>query len=561
MVGCLAFALWGQRGGPGQAGQRGGPGQAGQRPVAAPLETDPKRLCKIEGRAVNAMTGEPIQRASVTLAGSGPNASGRSSKSDSEGRFMIENVQPGVYRLTAERVGFLRQAYGARTPGGSPAPLSLSPGQTLKGMEMKLTPQGVILGKVLDDEGDPLPRTSVAAYRLGGLGASQQSRQQISGSAATNDIGEYRLANLAPGRYVVVATSQGRGGGRPPETLDEDLLPTYYPSTLDPAGAVPIDIAAGLEVGGITISLVRGALYRVQGKIVGGTPQDLANVQVSLLPRGGGPSAFMGRAGGAVGSDGAFQLTRVRPGSYHLIAQRMGRQGGGMVGHLAVELTASDATGLILPLAEPMTVLGTVRIEGDQKTALQRLSVSLISIDGLPVNVPRGRVAETGVFKLDSVSADNYYVTFYGLPEGAYVKSVRMANQEVLDKGVNLTNSRGSVSLDVILSPKAGSVEGVVMGGDKPAAGSFVVMLADPIRPGQPYLNKSVTADQEGRFTLTGAAPGAYRLYAWEEAQSEVVRDPGLAKPFEPKSVSVSVEESGAHRVELKVLKPEDAQR
>ena len=86
-------------------------------------------------------------------------------------------------------------------------------------------------------------------------------------------------------------------------------------------------------------------------------------------------------------------------------------------------------------------------------------------------------------------------------------------------------------------------------------------MLANPIRPGQPYLNKSATADQEGHFTLAGVAPGAYRLYAWEEAQSEVLRDPGLAKPFEPKSVSVSVEEGGAERVELKVLKPEDAQR
>ncbi len=551
VVGCLAFALWGQRGGPAPASQR----------PAARLETDPKRLCKIEGRTVNAMTGEPLQRASVTLAGSGPNATGRSAKSDGDGRFLIENVQPGVYRLMAEKVGFLRQAYGARSAGGSSAPLNLSPGQTLRNVEMKLTPQGVILGKVLDDEGDPLPRTSVVAYRMGGLGTTQQFRQQAGGSAATNDIGEYRLANLAPGRYVVVATSQGRGGGRLSETVDEDLLPTYYPSTLDPAGAVPVDITAGQEAGGITITLKKGALYRVQGKIVGGTPQDLANVRVSLLPRGSGLLPFMARTGAAVGPDGAFQITRVQPGSYLVIAQRMGRQAGGFVGRLAVEVTAGDAIGLILPLAEPMTVSGTVRIEGDQKTTLQRLTVSLISIDGLPLNVPRGRVAETGAFKLDSVLADNYYITFYGLPEGAYVKSVRMANQEVFDKGVNLTNLRGSVSLDVILSSKAGSVEGVVMGQDKPAAGSFVAILADPVRPGQPYLNKSATADQDGRFTLTGVAPGDYRLYAWEEAQSEVLRDPGLAKPFEPKSVSVSVEESGAQRVELKVLRPEDAQR
>jgi hypothetical protein len=98
-------------------------------------------------------------------------------------------------------------------------------------------------------------------------------------------------------------------------------------------------------------------------------------------------------------------------------------------------------------------------------------------------------------------------------------------------------------------------VEGVVMGDDKPAAGSFVAMLADPIRPGQPYLNKSATTDQDGHFTLTGVAPGAYRLYAWEESQSEVLREPGLAKPFEQKSVSVKVEESGSQQVELQILR------
>jgi hypothetical protein len=574
----------GQRPAAGRGGQAVQMGQAGRLSVAAPLETDPKRLCRLEGRTVNATTGEPIPRVSVTLAGGmGANAMGRSARSDNEGRFLIENVQPGTYRLMADRVGFLRQGYGTRTPGGPSAPLNLSPGQSMKDLEFRLTPQGVILGTVVNDEGDPLPRTSVVAYRLGGLGTMQQSRQQAGGLASTNDIGEYRLAGLTPGRYFVVATAQvgaggrgtgggfagGPGGGRgaggrggpQPEAPAEDFLPTYYPSTLDPAGAVAVDIAPGQEVGGVTVVLKKGALYRVQGKIVGGSPQDLANVQVTLMPRGGGAAFFMGRASGAVGPDGAFQITRVRPGSYYLIAQRMGRQGAGIVGLVPVEVTTSDATGLMLPLTEPMPVTGAVRIEGDQKVALQRLTVSLTSIEGLPVGAPSGRVAETGAFKLDAVPADNYYVTFSGLPEGTYVKSVRMGNQEVLDKGIDLTSARGSVSLDVILSPNAGSVEGVVTGDGKPAAGSFVAILADPIRPGQPYLNKFTIADQDGRFTFTGVAPGDYKLYAWEEAQSELVRDPGLARPFEHKAVKASVGESRTEQAELKVLKPEDARR
>jgi hypothetical protein len=567
VVGCLSTAVWGQQRGPGPAGPRPTAGQAGQRPSAVALETDPKRLCRLEGRTVNAATGEPIQRASVMLSGAGPNATGRSARSDGDGRFLIENVQPGAYRLTAERVGFLRQGYGARTPGGTPAPLNLSPGQSLKDLEIKLTPQGVILGTVFDDEGDPFPRTAVIAYRLGGLTGSQQSRRQVSVSAITNDIGEYRLAGLAPSRYLVVAIAQGRirrppGGfeGRPSGTSEEDLLPTYYPSALDPAGAAPVDIIAGQDVGGIAIMLRKGALYRVQGRIVGGVPQDLVNVRVSLMSRSGEPAFFAG-GGAAVGPDGNFQITRVQPGSYYLTAERTGRQGSGRIGRISVDVTGADATGLVLPLVEPMSVSGAIRIEGDQKAALPRLTVRLLPIDGSGSSSQNARVAESGTFKLDSVPADNYYLDFGGLPEGAYVKSVRMGNQELLDKGIDLTSARAGVSLEVVLSPRAGSVGGTVTGEGKPAAGSFVVMLADPVRPGQPSLNKSATADQDGRFALGGVAPGDYKLYALEEAQPELVRDPGLTKPLESKAVKVRVEESGAEQVELKIIKPEDAQK
>ncbi|HSW49309.1 MAG TPA: carboxypeptidase-like regulatory domain-containing protein, partial [Bryobacteraceae bacterium] len=78
---------------------------------------DPRKLSTIEGRTVNARTGEPVPRVMLTLTGSGRNAAPRTGRSDGEGRFLIENIQPGTYRLTAERVGYLRQGYGARTPG------------------------------------------------------------------------------------------------------------------------------------------------------------------------------------------------------------------------------------------------------------------------------------------------------------------------------------------------------------------------------------------------------------------------------------------------------------
>ncbi|HSW50688.1 MAG TPA: carboxypeptidase regulatory-like domain-containing protein, partial [Bryobacteraceae bacterium] len=158
---------WGQGPARGQAGGRGQGVQAGQ-PVARQAEpTDPKKLCKLEGRVVNARTGEPVPRVSLSLTGMTQNASARSGRSDNDGRFLIENIPPGSYRLMGDRVGFLREGYGSRTPGGTGAPLNLSEGQHLKDLDFRLTPQGVILGQVFDEEGDPLPRSSVAAYPVG----------------------------------------------------------------------------------------------------------------------------------------------------------------------------------------------------------------------------------------------------------------------------------------------------------------------------------------------------------------------------------------------------------
>ena len=60
---------------------------------------------------------------------------------------------------------------------------------------------------------------------------------------------------------------------------------------------------------------------------------------------------------------------------------------------------------------------------------------------------------------------------------------------------------------------------------------------------------------------LRAVAPGDYKLYAWEEGTDlELYLDPEFAKPFEKAGVKVTVEESGRARVDLRLLRPVDAQ-
>ncbi len=558
-----------------------------QVPARQSEPVDPKKLCKIEGRTVNARTGEPVPRVTLTLMGGAGGGQARSGRSESDGRFLIENIPPGTYRLMGERVGFLRQGYGSRTPGGSGAPLNLSEAQQLKDLEFRLTPQGVIMGQVFDEEGDPLPRSSVAAYPVGNPGSATAASRGMRGggggpagqpsgsSTMANDIGEYRVAGLSPGRYVVMATSQGggpaRGGARggpmgrgQAGISDEALLPTYYPSTTDSAAAVPIEIMPGQDVGGINITIHRGLLHRIQGRIMGGNPQELQGVSLLLFPRGnGGPAVMGGRGGAQARPDGTFEIVRVQPGSYYILAQRMGRQAGpGLVGKTMVDVTSADVTGLLVPVIEPVSVSGTVKFDDAQQTTvnLQRLTLSLSSLDQLPVGSPAGRVANAGTFKIDAVFPDKYLLNVNGLPEGAYVKSVRQGGQEVIEKGIDLSNARTSAVFDVVLSLKGATLEGTATISDKPATGGYIAVIADPLRPEQPYRNKFATADQDGRFTIKGLAPGGYKVYAFEESMPELTRDPGLARPYERGATKINLDEGATSRVELKALKREDAQ-
>src|SRR3954466_5554302 len=86
----------------------------------------------------------------------------------------------------------------------------------------------VITGKITDADGDPLRDVNVMATRIG------SQRQHDSGNGTTNDLGEFRIPDLHPGRYTVLATPR-----RDLPVLDgaksaqgEVYVSTYYPGTL-----------------------------------------------------------------------------------------------------------------------------------------------------------------------------------------------------------------------------------------------------------------------------------------------------------------------------------------
>lgn len=538
-------------------------------PAPSAAEADRKEPAALEGRVLNALTGEPIRKANLVLSqfaansvGTGPPQS-TAAVSDMEGKFRFETLEPGRYMLSADKTGFVRQQYGARTGQLGPGTtLTLGSGEKLKNLEFKLTPQAVISGKVLDEDGEPLPGVMIQALRH----TAYSSRPMGAMGMAANDVGEFRIANLAPGKYIVRAEYRRNMFGAPPQARGtdaegvEDYVPTFYPGVTESNAAVPIAVTAGQEVSGIAVRLQKARVYRIRGKILGTAVDRYSRVQVTLQPqwRSGAMMSFGGAGGGNVNPDGTFELASVQPGSYNLIVMRFETGRAQTMGRLPVTVSNRNVDGLVIQAGVPIEVAGKVTAEGDEKATIAG-NVMLQPVEGMGFGISPARVQPDGTFKMEGVSRDKYLVSIIGLPEGMYVKRVKAGGSDVLENGLDLSQAESAPPLEIVISSKGATIEGIVRREDKPWQGASITLLPEPFRPDRArWIQRAAGSDQNGRFTLKGIAPGEYRIYAWEEFVPVFDLEPEQLKTYEAYAVKVKVNEEARERVELKLARPQE---
>src|SRR5262245_36866340 len=298
----------------------------------------PAATGRLSGRVITEGTNAPIAGARVivfpmmrpAMPPSGPMAMPPQTMTNEDGRFVINSVAPGEYRIDVQKTGFASSA----DPMIRPRTYTVTAGQALDNVSIVLQKGAVISGKVLDQNGEPVSDARVMALRrVTPPGASTAPPRLIpapmQGPQQTNDIGEYRVTGLPPGDYFVAvnprafggfagpgaASTSGHGGGALTTTT------TYYPGTADQAGAQAITVAAGAEVSNIVFTLQSAPAYRVSGMVVDENGAPIAHAMVMLMndPRSG--MMFLGPGGNAqTGDDGRFSIGDVTPGTYRLNA-------------------------------------------------------------------------------------------------------------------------------------------------------------------------------------------------------------------------------------------------
>jgi uncharacterized surface anchored protein len=532
--------------------------QAPQAPRAPQTAQAAQATGSIEGQVFNLATGAPLKRATVRLTAigrggrggpGGPGGGGpfagpqqQSRETDDQGRFAFANLDAGRYYLSAERQGFLRQNYGGRKYNNSGTPIVLAADQRLSSLVLKMSPQSVITGKVLDEDGEPVANLQVRAYKQGYRSGKKQWVQ--AGNGTTSDIGEYRIPSLEPGRYLVATNQSNRSlnmGQTPanaplPEKPDMRYAATYYPSAMEESTAAPVEVTPGGEIRGIDIRLVKTAVYRVRGRVAAG---EGGRPPMVMLMSKDGTRTLPGMAP-ARPPDFRFEIAGVPPGSYIAYAQIGDRQQQ-QIAMQPVEVQNRHVDNVVLAPSPGADVAGTVKVEdANGALDLSRLNVTLASAASQFGPPPRGKVAD-GAFVMKGVAPLKYEVRVSGLPEGSYLKSISYGGREVPAGGIEIAGG----AIDVVISAAAGEISAAAVDKDgKPCAGATVALI-----PSDGGTTQGNTADENGGVTFRGLKPGDYTVIAWEDIPPGAYLDPEFVKNYPGTTVKVEARQKAAVQV------------
>jgi hypothetical protein len=552
--------------------------------VSTPVDTasaaPQKPKVRLEGRVLNATTGEPLRKANLHLRmmqslGMGPAPSPMPTlgvATDAEGKFTFEDLDAGRYTLDAERNGFVRQIYGARGAGSGGTNLTLDSGQELKDIVFKLVPQGTISGRVLDEDGDPVENSGVVVYRYSYVRGHREMQQY--GGANVQADGTFLIAHLSAGRYYLSAEDRRnvngaqwgeRYGGKGAEEGNAD---TFFPSAADPASAAPVDVTAGGDVRGIEIRLRKSKLYSARGKVAGAGSQ---NITLYLSEKVEGRTMWPGMRYASVNRDGSFQFNRLTPGTYIMESPPDRRPGAppSLMAYSMVTVSDHNVDGLVIAMSPGPEVSGTIKVEGWESlqppqgqqasastvTAGPQIQVSLNPTSGeTRFGWPFANAEDDGTFVIRGVMPDKYRVQANNLPEGTYIKSIHLGGEDVKKMGLDLTSGSGG-ALEILLSPNAADISGVVHkeGGDA-ATGVRVTLWS----PDDPDSLKIANTDQNGAFKLRNVAPGDYRIVAWEDVEPGLLQDPDFRARFENRAATLKIEENAHETPEVKLLSKDE---
>lgn len=527
----------------------------GQGPGASQIPAATPTTGTIKGRVVSD-DGRPLSNAAVVAQAVTGAPAAKPMRSDSEGKFVFEDLPAAAYVVFAAAPGYIDQVMTLGDPGQWP--------RHLIGAQLKITmiKGGVITGTVTSAKGEPIVGVPVNASPAKEQSASMSNFMGLQTAAETDDRGIYRIYGLLPGQYTVSA-----GGGEPFAQLSvsgfELDVPTYYPSATRDT-AIPVAVRGGDEMTGIDIKYRGAAGHSLTGIVTGVVGESAAAGMVTILLAHAGTTSVLSFAlASAVDQRRSFSFNGVADGQYDLSASLWSQTGANdnpLVGAKRVSVRGSDVTGIELKLAPLAAIAGTITLDPikpedkcDQRAAQLIETVIGATRDDLKKGGSQamtpllGSFGSTlnakGEFAVRNLEAGKYRLSIT-LPTAAwYVREIKLpgtplptnAQAQTTATTVHPGNAwQGFVALksgerispvSVMIGQDAAGLRGRVAvtaeGAAIPAGLRVHLVPAERERVDNILRYSETLADSDGAFALTNLAPGRYFIVARVEATAE----------------------------------------
>ena len=546
----------------------------------------------IQGTVTRGNTSEPLSKATVELRAEAPNSPLLDqTTTEGDGRFAFFNVRPAQYRLTVKRQGYVRS---------SPMSVTVAANQQSSEVRLPMTPAATIYGNVYDNKGAPFGNILVQAFKAS-YQAGQRTLRPVQ-SVRTNDLGEYRLFWLAPGRYYVAAIPteaepmssrmlQLGGVGMTSQLGNNEFLffsaadidpavsnpllaepqengaqtdryvPVYFPGTTSEGSATAIDAQAGTESGGVNIIVNPVRQRHVRGIVLDGAtgkPPAYSALEVA----DDGPELMRPRESPEVDPNtGTFDVALL-PGTHTLKATaEVG------TGFITFQLGDNDLENVTIIVAPRLHIAGRIAVDGNSPTVAQ-LGDLRITLAGNAQQSRRPPASYSsplrdGTFNLDGAAGDfrvnispilNVVPQAFPSPlaaalQNVYVKSIRLGNVDVLNNGIRLQAQPNS-TLDIVLGTRPGSLEGAAVNDNKqPVTDASVVLVPDLRSRSDLYFN--LVSDSSGRFRFDRVPPGDYKMFAWTEVENGSWYDPDFMRNYEVRGMPIRIVDGGKQDVQV----------
>lgn len=529
------------------------------RPGGSAPAADTKGTAVIKGRITAADTGRPLRRARITVTGA-PLPTSRATSTNVRGEYELRDLPAGTFQVTVQRSGYLPMTLGQRFPGEPGKPLEIADGATTERIDFALPRAGIVSGRVVDETGEPVAGVTVWTMRLEYFRGRRRYVPASSGTR-TDDTGQYRILNVVPGEYVVMAwlRETWKAG---PERQTFGYAPTFFPGTATVTDATRVKVGVAQEAANIDMALAanRAAVLSGTATAADGTP--LAGAQVSLSQE------FMGSSGGmstwvttaTVAPDGSWRMRDVPPGEYELDVSWSERDRPPARASQTVIVQGADVEGVALVADRGGTITGQLvadggmalppfptrpRVVADPTKPGARPFVALMSDENGMVGTD-GRFTFTGATGRSAIRVSP-------LPQGWVVKSIDAGDRDYTATPIDV---RGGQAIDVriVITNRFPEVSGRITD-DKgnPAEGTVLLFPEEGERWFDTAVLRSARPDQTGIFRIRNVRPGDYLAVALEYVQSWQMNDPEFLEALRDRATRVTVREGQPEMLTLKV--------